>query len=128
MKILSLLFPLLFALCAAAQSTARPPPKGSEVVDRIPPPPAVKDYTPPAPVKDAKVVDPKQPQPDVTVRKDGDNTIEEYRIRGKLYKQRVTPGKGPAYTLIDEKGEGKFTRVDGPDLKYAVPMWVLVTW
>ena len=58
----------------------------------------------------------------------GTDSIDEYRIGGRLYKQRVQPASGPAYYLIDEKGEGKFTRVDGPDLKTAIPMWVLLTW
>jgi hypothetical protein len=40
----------------------------------------------------------------------------------------VQPPKGAAYYLIDEKGEGKFTRVDGPDAKISIPMWVIMTW
>ena len=64
----------------------------------------------------------------MTTRQSGTDTIEEYRIGGRMYKQRVQPAAGPAYFLIDEKGEGKFIRVDGPDLKVSVPMWVLFSW
>jgi hypothetical protein len=109
-----------FSLTATAQSQERPKPKGAEVVDSVASPARVKSGE--ALPKDTVVV------PEVTVRKVGDDTIEEHRLRGKLYKQHVQPAKGPAYTLIDEKGDGKFTRMDGPDLKYAMPMWVLFEW
>ncbi|MBL8512371.1 MAG: DUF2782 domain-containing protein [Betaproteobacteria bacterium] len=114
---------------ALAQSTERPKPKGTEVVDKVLPPPVVKDYQPKVTAKgDTVVKDGKEIAPQVTIRKEGDTTIEEYRQGGKLYKQRVTPLGGASYILIDEKGEGKFTRVDGPDVKLNVPMWVLFTW
>ena len=100
---------------ALAQSQARPRPKDLQAVEEVPAPPEVKQTDP------AK-------EPQVTTRKSGTDTIEEYRIGGRLYKQRIQPASGPAYYLIDEKGEGKFTRVDGPDLKMAVPMWVLLSW
>ena len=64
----------------------------------------------------------------VTTRQSGTDTIDEYRLGGRLYKQRIQPASGPAYYLIDEKGEGKFIRVDGPEVKISVPMWVLLTW
>ena len=105
----------MFMLPAFAQSQARPKPKDLQTVEDVPSPPAVKEIDP---VKDIKV----------TTRQSGTDTIEEYRLGGRLYKQRIQPASGPAYYLIDEKGEGKFTRVDGPDLKIAVPMWVLFTW
>ena len=107
--IASLAFPAL------AQSQARPRPKDLQPVEDVLPPPEVKEVDP---SKDIKV----------TTRQSGTDSIDEYRIGGRLYKQRVQPASGPAYYLIDEKGEGKFTRVDGPDLKTAIPMWVLLTW
>ncbi len=103
------------AFPAAAQSQKRATPKDVQVVEDVPSPPIVKDYDP---VKDIKV----------TKRQSGTDTIEEYRLGGRLYRQRIQPASGPAYELIDEKGEGKFVRVDGPDLKIAVPMWVLLSW
>ena len=104
-----------FSLPALAQSQPRPRPKDVQAVEDIPPPPEIKDADP---TKDIKV----------TTRQSGTDTIEEYRIGGRMYKQRVQPAAGPAYFLIDEKGEGKFIRVDGPDLKVSVPMWVLFSW
>lgn len=112
---LSLSASVLVSLPAFAQSTAHPKPKDLQVVDDVPAPPRIKEGLP-------------MPEPVVTTRKDGENTVEEFRIGGKLYQQRVQPPKGPAYYLIDEKGEGKFTRVDGPDAKISIPMWVIMTW
>jgi hypothetical protein len=107
-----------FALPALAQSQARPRPKNLQAVEDVPAPPEVKEAKEANPAREFQV----------TTRKSGTDTIDEYRLGGRLYKQRVQPAAGPAYYLIDEKGEGKFTRVDGPDVKLSVPMWVLFTW
>ena len=115
MRLLAILITAFLALPAWAQSTAHPRPKDLKVIDDVPPPPEVKDADL---LKDVKV----------TTHLSGSDTIEEYRLGGRLYKQRIQPASGPAYYLVDEKGEGKFTRVDGPDLKAAIPMWVLLTW
>ena len=64
----------------------------------------------------------------VTTVKKGDETVTEYRLKGKLYKMVVKPAIGPSYTLIDEKGEGKFVPVGEPGTKIAVPMWVIHSW
>ena len=64
----------------------------------------------------------------VTIVKKGSDTVEEYRLNGKLYKMRVVPAKGPAYFLVDPKGDGNFSRVEGPAPKIAVPTWVLIEW
>ena len=114
-RLFSLLMITTLTLPALAQSQARPKPKDVQTVEDVPAPPDVKEIDP---SKDIKV----------TTRQSGTDTIEEYRLGGRLYKQRIQPASGPAYYLVDEKGEGKFTRVDGPDLKIAVPTWVLFTW
>lgn len=115
MRLFAILIVSMFAISTMAQSPTRPRPKDLTVVEDIPSPPEVK-------ATDASK------EEKVTTRKSGTDTIEEYRLGGKLYKQRIQPAVGPAYYLVDEKGEGKFTRVDGPDLKIAVPMWVILSW
>ncbi len=65
----------------------------------------------------------------VTTKKTDDETITEYRLKGKLYKMVVKPNNGaPIYTLIDDKGDGKFIRAGEPGTKITVPMWVILTW
>ena len=103
---------------AIAQSTERPKPPGTKPLQEPPPPPAL----PPAQPGDAPDL-----QPQVTVHKDGENTIEEYRLRGKLYMMKVTPAHGHPYVLMDNKGDGTFMRQDNPlDNGVRVPQWVLM--
>lgn len=64
----------------------------------------------------------------VTTRRDGEDTVTEYRLKGQLYKMVVKPAKGPAYTMVDEKGDGKFVRSGEQITKVTVPMWVLFSW
>jgi hypothetical protein len=115
---------MLIALAAPAlaqtPSQAHPRPKDLQVVDDATPP---KEPAPPPPRVQNDPSDTK-----VTIRKEGDKTIEEYRLKGRLYKMRIVPADGKPYFLVDDKGEGKFMRVDGPEPKIAVPMWVLIEW
>jgi len=99
------------AFPAAAQSSARPLPPGSTPLE-VPPPMVATDPAPP---------------PAVTTRIEGDQTIEEHRINGKLYMQRVTPKHGKPYVLMDHKGDGTMIRQDNPlDTGVRVPQWVLL--
>lgn len=102
------------ALSALAQSGARPRPPGTAPLDEPPPPPPMVQTDPAL-------------EPQVTIRREGDRTIQEYRIRGKLYMQRVTPKHGRPYILMDHKGDGTFTRQDNTlDSGVRVPQWVLL--
>jgi hypothetical protein len=102
---------LAIALPALAQTGARPIPPGSVPVDDPPQPPPLSQRATPEPV--------------VTTRQNGDDTIQEYRIHGKLYMQRVTPKHGRPYVLMDNRGDGTFTREDSFDAHVRVPQWVL---
>ena len=109
------------ALACAAQSTARPRPPGTTPLEDIPPPPAMTERE----LAEAK----KEPalEPVVTTRVEGDRTITEYRLRGKLYMMRVTPKIGIPYVMMDNKGDGTFTRQDNTlDSGLRVPQWVLL--
>jgi hypothetical protein len=105
---------------AHAQSTERPKPPGTKPLEELPPPPAL----PPAQPGEAPNLG---VQPEVTVRKEGPNTIEEYRIHGKLYMMKVTPAHGHPYILMDHRGDGSFTRQEWTSLDQGirVPQWVL---
>lgn len=87
-------------------------------------PPPVPDARPPAmaPIDDTL-------EPVVTIEKRGGNTVEEYRVNGRLYRIRVTPDGGVPYTLVDKNGDGTFTPENAspgsPGL--ALPMWVIGT-
>ena len=66
-------------------------------------------------------------EPVATTRMEGDQEITEYRVKGKLYMMRVKPKNGPAYTLMDNKGDGSFSRQDHTlTPNTAVPQWLLL--
>ena len=67
-------------------------------------------------------------EPQVTIIKRGTDTVEEYRVAGKLYMLKVIPAHGAPFYLIDEKGDGKMTRQDSFDSGVRPPMWVIHSW
>jgi hypothetical protein len=107
-----LLLAVLFAFaCAAnAQSPARPP--NLQPVPEPPPPPPGMELDPAL-------------EPQVTILKRGIDTVEEYRIGGRLYMIKVIPPTGKPYFLIDQRGDGTFTRQESFDFGLRVPMWVI---
>jgi hypothetical protein len=108
MRLLSLLAALCIALPAAAQT---PPPKLEPIPEPPPPPPG---YEP----------DPAL-EPQVTIQQRGEDKVEEFRIKGRLYMVKVTPPHGRPYYLIDSEGKGTFARVESLDTGLRVPMWVI---
>ncbi|EJM49831.1 Protein of unknown function (DUF2782) [Pseudomonas sp. GM33] len=65
--------------------------------------------------------------PDVTIRTEGDKTIQEYRQNGFLYAIKVTPKVGKPYFLVRADGsEGNFIRSDYPDM--LIPAWEIFKW
>jgi hypothetical protein len=63
-------------------------------------------------------------EPQVTVIKRADQTIEEYRSGGRLYMIKVTPKVGRPYYLVDDRGDGKFARQESLDTGFRPPQWV----
>jgi hypothetical protein len=105
---------LALSLEAIAQTGARARPPGTVPLNDPPPPPAIVEGDPAL-------------EPQVTIRTEGDQKIEEYRVRGKVYMMRVTPKHGRSYVLMDHKGDGTFTKQDNTlDPGVRVPQWVLL--
>lgn len=100
------------ALCLPLLASAADAPPQLEPLPEPPPPPA--GYEP----------DPAS-EPQVTIIKRGEETIEEYRIGGELYMMKVTPSHGVSYYLVKETAGGAWTRKDGPAESLAIPQWVI---
>lgn len=65
--------------------------------------------------------------PDVTIRTEGDKTIQEYRQNGFLYAIKVTPKHGKPYFLVRADGtDANFIRSDQPDM--LIPSWKIFEW
>lgn len=99
---------LLFSLPAFALAA----PADLEPLPEPPPPPA--GYEP----------DPST-EPEVTIIKRGEDTVQEYRINGELYEMKVTPAHGVPYYLVRQARGGEWTKMDGPGEHLSVPQWVL---
>jgi hypothetical protein len=90
------------------------------------PPPGLQPLPEPPPMPYGAVENAETPQ--VTTRKQDGDTIEEYRVAGRVVMIRVTPARGVAYILTDPKGDGSFSqRRDSLEVPLSVPMWVLFT-
>ena len=65
--------------------------------------------------------------PEVTIRTEGDKTIQEYRQNGFLYAIKVTPKGGKPYFLVRADGsEGNYIRSDQPEM--LIPSWKIFEW
>lgn len=113
-RLLALLLLAAATFVALPVSAQRPP-----NLEPIPEPPL-----PPVPVN------PNDPtlEPQVTIRQQGEDTIEEFRSNGRVYMIRVVPKNAPPYYLMDTPGDGQISRpVDfGPEIR--APMWSIFSW
>lgn len=104
MRILSI---ALAGLLAAPAFAAEPK---LEALPDIPPPPGMVDQT---------------EGPQITITQQGQDRVEEYRIKGRLYLIRVTPSHGKSYYLVDTRGDGQLVRYDDLSPNFVVPMWMI---
>ena len=96
------------SLSAAAQKAA--PPK-LEPLPEPPPPPEIAG-------------DPDL-EPQITIIRRQTETIEEYRVNGRLTMVKVTPKTGRPYYLVADGADGGFVRRDSLDTGLKVPLWLL---
>lgn len=99
------IFPLFVLSVHAAQ------PSNLEPLEEVPPPPKVIEGEP-------------LDEPEITIHKKGEDTIEEYRINGELYMMKVTPKSGVPYYLHKQEADGAWVN-DGPSKPLSVPHWIL---
>lgn len=104
---------LAVVLMACADAFAADMPKDLQPLPEPPPPPA------------ANAEDESVPEPQVTIKKQGDETVEEYRVNGQMYMVKITPANGVPYYLVDPKGDGVFIRRNSLDSHVRPPMWVI---
>lgn len=102
---------LLLCIVLPVAAQTKPKPELQPVPEPPPPPPGYE-------------LDPAL-EPQVTILKRGTDTVEEYRIGGRLYMVKVIPAHGPPFYLIDYQGDGRFTRQNSMDSGVRPPMWVI---
>ncbi|MGA9422644.1 MAG: DUF2782 domain-containing protein [Rhodanobacteraceae bacterium] len=100
---------------APAPSPASPPPTAATdtVNDALSPP----DKPDTRPVRDKASRNPsgsdtarRVASSDVTIRKQGNDRVEEYRQAGHVWMIRIVPPNGPVQTFYDRTGNGRLTR------------------
>jgi hypothetical protein len=68
-------------------------------------------------------------EPEVTIIQREQDSIEEYRVQGRLYMIRVIPRRGVPYYLVDTDGDGNLeTRRNQVGEDLLVPNWTLFRW
>ena len=102
-------FILAFALSASAQKA---PPANLEALPEPPP-------IPPEIANDPEL------EPQITITRRQNETIEEYRVGGRLTMIKVTPKAGRPYYLVADGADGTWVRRDSLDTGLKVPMWLL---
>jgi hypothetical protein len=103
------ILPFAFALAAYAQ---KPPPAKLEPLPEPPPPPP-------------EIANDPDLEPQVTIVRRPTETIEEYRVNGRLTMVKVIPRTGRPYYLVADGTDGAFIRRDSLDPRIKVPMWLL---
>jgi len=115
LKLSTLLLCVLSALLLPHYVLAANSPANAEPLEDVPPPPKVIDGEP---------LDNGAVEPQITIRKKGTDTIEEYRINGELYMMKVTPAHGVPYYLHKEDQDGGWVNI-GPNPPLSIPKWVI---
>ena len=88
-----------------------------------PPPPLPAEGATPAPFAGDPAL-----EPEVTIIRRDNETVEEVRIGGELRYVRVTPRHGRPYFLVADPNGGQFIRRYSLDTTVKVPMWLLLSW
>ncbi len=94
-----------------AASAAAPAAPASEADDPLAPPPKpdarlVRDKA----SRDASANSQRIASSEVTTRKQGTDTVEEYRDRGHVWMIKIVPQNGPTQTFMDNDGSGRLAR------------------
>lgn len=130
-----LLAGVLATLAAAVGAEALPVPPPPETVAepvRLPPgaePSADEPQPAPGPPEIPREVHSGEAmEPDVTIIKRAEETVQEYRLNGRLYMVKISPKVGPAYYLVDNDGDGRLETRGDLESGLRVPQWVLFRW
>jgi len=106
---------LLTALLAAPVAWAADLPDGE-----VPPPP---------PLIERESATESLLEPEITIRREAEQEVEEYRIQGQLYMIKITPKNGEPYYLVDVDGDGELEhQMYELDPKIMIPHWTIFRW
>lgn len=112
------LFTCTLMFCASAYGAEAPvtPPDAS--IEAAPEPPLIPEQ-----VESGQTL-----EPEVTITQRGADTVQEYRLGGRLYMVKIIPSSGVPYYLIDTDGDGQMETRQNDVRSSKVPQWVLFSW
>jgi len=68
-------------------------------------------------------------EPEVTIRREADRTVEEYSIQGRVFMIKIDPDNAPPYYIVDTDGDGIIDIDDDDRLTPVKPVqWKLFEW
>jgi len=67
-------------------------------------------------------------EPEITIREGANETVYEYRVRGRLYMTKIQPRIGPAYFMIDTNGDGTLDQRSTVPMDLNINQWLLFSW
>jgi hypothetical protein len=95
--------------------------------DNIPPPPQV-NAIPEQPDIPASAKSGETLEPDITITRKGQKTIQEFSRGGRVYMIKVIPDIGPPYYFMDVDGDGNVDMDRNPNFNPNVNLWKIVEW
>jgi hypothetical protein len=110
-RLIAFIASLAFIISVGATAQKAPPQRLEPLPEPPPPPPEIAN-------------DPEL-EPQITIVRRQTETIEEYRVNGRLTMVKVTPKAGRPYYLVADGADGAFIRRDSLDTGLRVPMWLL---
>ena len=106
-------FLTILVLPSYAQSVARERPPGTVPLDEPPLLPAIVET-------DGSLT----PEVSTDTAANGD-VIQQYRVNGKVFMERITPRGGRPYVVMHDRGDGTMTRQDNTLDTLRGPQWTL---
>lgn len=92
-------------------------------------PPKDLEAVPDAPEASEPIQSGEAIEPDITIIRKDNATIEEYRVNGRLYMAKIIPAVGKPYYLVDRDGDGRLeSRYNNIYEDINIPQWVLFEW
>lgn len=110
---------LSFALPIMAQYDQ---PEDLQPLPELSEPPPLPELSEPPPLPPDIEQDPEL-EPEITIIKRGEDTIEEHRINGELYMIKVIPRIGLPYYLVRNRVGGEFSHPGEAGIDVSPPMW-----
>ena len=116
-----IIFTLMLSLALPIMAQSEQP-KDLQPLPELSEPPPLPELSEPPPLPPDIELDPEL-EPEITIIRRGEDTIEEHRINGELYMIKVIPRIGLPYYLVRNRRGGEFSHPGDVGSDISAPMW-----